>query len=114
MITIKDCPNISGVLAFARPGTGVGVSSGGLALRAAPAEKELFKQGQELQNVVFTVGDREIKANASVRHATLIEPQGGEPFLKVGLSFTNIKPRDSNFLNQYVYEQSLFYLSKLR
>ncbi len=90
------------------------VSSGGLAMRASANEKELFKQGQELKNVVFTVGNREIKANAEVRHATQIEPQGGEAFLKVGLSFKNVKPRDSNYLNQFVYEQSLMYLSKLR
>jgi hypothetical protein len=92
----------------------IDVSSGGLAMRASPTEKELFKQGQELKNIVFKVGDREVKTNADVRHATLIEPQGAEAFLKVGLSFKNVKPRDSNFLNQFVYEQSLMYLSKLR
>jgi hypothetical protein len=90
------------------------ISSGGLAFKANPSDKELFTNGTDLSGITFSIGDREVKSMAHICHCTQVTPASAPPFLKVGVSFKKIKPRDSTYLNLYVYEQVLGYLSKLR
>ncbi|MEQ1875858.1 MAG: PilZ domain-containing protein [Bdellovibrionia bacterium] len=90
------------------------VSAGGLGFVADVADKELYAPGQDLNRVVFKVGSREVIVAAQVRHCTVAELNGQPAYLKVGLSFKKLKPRDANHINMFVYEQSLKFLSGLR
>ncbi|HEX4926130.1 MAG TPA: PilZ domain-containing protein [Bdellovibrionales bacterium] len=92
----------------------IDISAGGLAFRADVSEKSVFAFGADIELLKFTIGSREIVVGGSIRHCTTIESSGQAPYLKVGLAFRRLKPRDSNFLNLYVYEQSLQYLSNQR
>lgn len=82
------------------------LSSGGLGFWAELTDKSLFAPGLELKDVSFTLGNRQISGQASIRHCSRLEINGRTGF-KVGISFTKMKPRDVSFLGLFVYEQGL-------
>lgn len=92
----------------------IDISAGGMAFRCEVHEKSVFASGVDIGDMRFTIGNREIIVGANVRHCTVNETAGQKPFLKVGVAFRRLKPRDANFLNLFVYEQSLQYLSTMR
>ncbi len=92
------------------------VSAGGVAIAVAPEHMSGFQIGDQIGNIKFQIGKRDIfVTSAEVRHFTQIQKPGDiwDGYFQVGLMFKKILPRDAAFLGIYVFRHSLDYINKM-
>lgn len=85
------------------------LSAGGVAILIPELEAGDYPPGTLVREINFTIAQREIIAEASVRYC---KPFSRNNLSKVGLLFESISPSDSQFIGRYVMEQNLHLMSR--
>jgi c-di-GMP-binding flagellar brake protein YcgR len=87
----------------------IDLGGGGMALEVPKDQVALFPVDSMIKGLKFVLCGREVSATVRVRTLSSIRKTG---FQKVGLEFTDVKPRDLQFLEFFIFEKSREYFSR--
>lgn len=88
------------------------LSASGLSFIVTEEEEALFSEELILQNLTFTVKARTFQTHAEVRHKRAMPEESRHKGYKVGVLFKGLSSLESQFLAQYVFEESRKFFSR--
>ena len=88
------------------------ISAKGLSFLVDYDEEHNYIVGMELKDVCFTLRNRQIKVDAEIRHIQQLPNKNKLYGVKLGLQFTKVESTDTQFISDYVMEESRKYLAR--
>lgn len=82
------------------------VSAGGLSFAAPAAEKQLFAKGTKLFDMRFKLREKTLTLKGKVAYIGDAKNDKGQPILKIGVEFSELRPADEQVLVQFALEES--------
>lgn len=90
----------------------VDLSASGMAFLIEEEEVPLYPVGLMLENMTFTVRNRQISTAAEIRNTRPTRAEARKKGIVVGVVFKNLKAADNQHIAAYVFEESRKYFSK--